>query len=56
MAVESGSAMDVAKCVKLYADLPGDGRDGSWLKSEIIPNSIPIPSDAHNGRNRFGGY
>ena len=52
MAVGGGSAMDVAKCVKLYSKLPGDGADGSWLKSGIIPNSIPflvIPTTAGTG-------
>ena len=28
MAVGGGSAMDVAKCIKLYSDMPGDGAEG----------------------------
>lgn len=52
MAVGGGSAMDVAKCIKLYSNLSGDGADGSWLKAEIIPNDIPflaIPTTAGTG-------
>ena len=52
MAVGGGSAMDVAKCIKLYSNLPGDGTDGAWLKAEIIPNSIPfiaMPTTAGTG-------
>ena len=52
MAVGGGSAMDVAKCIKLYSNLPGDGADGSWLKAEIIPNDIPflaMPTTAGTG-------
>ena len=52
MAVGGGSAMDVAKCIKLYSNLPGDGADGAWLKAEIVPNSIPfiaMPTTAGTG-------
>ena len=52
IAVGGGSAMDVAKCIKLYSSLPGDGSDGAWLKAEIIPNSIPflaMPTTAGTG-------
>ena len=52
MAVGGGSAMDVAKCIKLYSNLPGDGTDGAWLKAEIVPNSIPfiaMPTTAGTG-------
>ena len=52
MAIGGGSAMDVAKCIKLYSNLPGDGTDGAWLKAEIVPNSIPfiaMPTTAGTG-------
>ena len=52
MAVGGGSAMDVAKCVKLYADIPGSGADGKWLKAETVPNDIPfaaMPTTAGSG-------
>ncbi len=52
MAIGGGSAMDVAKCIKLYSNLPDDGTDGSWLKTEIIPNDIPflaMPTTAGTG-------
>lgn len=52
MAVGGGSAMDVAKCIKLYSNLPGDGTDGAWLNAEIVPNSIPfiaMPTTAGTG-------
>ncbi len=42
IAVGGGSAMDVAKCIKLYSSLPGDGIDGTWLKNTIVPNNIPF--------------
>lgn len=42
IAVGGGSAMDVAKCIKLYSNLPGEGTEGSWLQEEIIPNDIPF--------------
>lgn len=52
VAVGGGSAIDVAKCIKLYSGLPGDGAGGEWLKAEHIPNSIPflaIPTTAGTG-------
>lgn len=52
IAVGGGSAMDVAKCIKLYSNLPGDGSDGSWLKAPIVPNDIPflaMPTTAGTG-------
>ncbi len=52
MAVGGGSAMDVAKCIKLYSNLAGDGADGAWLKAEIVPNNIPfisMPTTAGTG-------
>ena len=52
MAVGGGSAMDVAKCIKLYAELPGDGRGGAWLAENPEPNGIPflaMPTTAGTG-------
>ena len=52
MAVGGGSAMDVAKCIKLYSSCAGDGANGSWLNAEIIPNDIPflaMPTTAGTG-------
>ncbi len=50
LAVGGGSAMDVAKCVKLYADMePGEL---PFVKREVTPNSIPllaIPTTAGTG-------
>ena len=52
MAVGGGSAMDVAKCVKLYCTLPGDGAEGGFLKQAIVPNDVPflaMPTTAGTG-------
>lgn len=52
MAIGGGSAMDVAKCIKLYSTLPEDGENGSWLKAKIVPNDIPfiaMPTTAGTG-------
>lgn len=49
VAVGGGSAMDVAKCIKLYANMPSGE---FYLKREIIPNSIPlvaVPTTAGTG-------
>ena len=52
MAIGGGSAIDVAKCVKLYSNLPGDGENGAWLDAETVPNDIPFlaaPTTAGTG-------
>lgn len=52
IAVGGGSALDVAKCIKLYSNQPGDGTDGKWLYSQINPNTIPflaMPTTAGTG-------
>lgn len=52
IAVGGGSAMDVAKCIKLYGNLPGDGENGSWLNSKCVASNIPflaIPTTAGTG-------
>lgn len=52
IAVGGGSAIDVAKCIKLYSNLPGDGQNGAWLEAEYVPNDIPflaMPTTAGTG-------
>lgn len=52
IAVGGGSALDVAKCIKLYANLPGNGENGYWLTAEYVPNDIPflaMPTTAGTG-------
>ena len=52
ISVGGGSAMDVAKCIKLYSKLPGEGEDGSWLSAEYVENCIPflaMPTTAGTG-------
>ena len=52
IAVGGGSAMDVAKCIKLYSNMEGNGEDGSFLKQTIVPNDIPflaVPTTAGTG-------
>lgn len=52
IAVGGGSAMDVAKCIKLYAYMDGDGTDGSYLNEKIVANKIPflaMPTTAGTG-------
>ena len=52
IAVGGGSAMDVAKCIKLFRNLPGDGENGSWLTTEYAQDAIPflaMPTTAGTG-------
>ena len=52
IAVGGGSAMDVAKCIKLYSNMTGNGADGDFLQQKILPNEIPflaIPTTAGTG-------
>lgn len=52
VAVGGGSAIDIAKCVKLYTNLPGDGADGLWLQSKGTVDDIEllaIPTTAGTG-------
>lgn len=52
IAVGGGSAMDVAKCIKLYSTIPGKGCNGEWLEMDISPNNIPflaMPTTAGTG-------
>lgn len=49
LAIGGGSAMDVAKCIKLYATMP-QGRD--YIHEKIVPNDIPfvaVPTTAGTG-------
>ena len=52
VAVGGGSALDVAKCIKAYCRMDGDGADGGFLKQEIQDNGIPflvMPTTAGTG-------
>lgn len=52
VAIGGGSAIDVAKCIKLYANMANDGEEGLFLKTPVIPNDIPflaVPTTAGTG-------
>lgn len=54
IAAGGGSAIDVAKCIKLYHGMDGDGRDGDYLnrKPEVCDIDIPflvLPTTAGSG-------
>ena len=52
LAIGGGSALDVAKCVRLFSVLPGDGSGGSWLGRDYADPGIPflaIPTTAGTG-------
>ena len=52
MTVGGGSAIDVAKCIKAYCRMDGEGADGGFLEQEIKPNGIPflaMPTTAGTG-------
>ena len=49
IAVGGGSAMDVAKCIKLYSNMD---TDRNFLEQAVVPNSVPflaIPTTAGTG-------
>lgn len=49
VAVGGGSAMDVAKCIKLYSNMNGEE---NYLKQKIVPNDVPliaVPTTAGTG-------
>lgn len=49
VAVGGGSAMDVAKCIKLYSNM---NREENYLKQKIVPNDVPliaVPTTAGTG-------
>ncbi len=52
VAIGGGSAIDVAKCIKLFTGLEGDGENGEFLKMELQPSDIPfavMPTTAGTG-------
>lgn len=52
IAVGGGSAIDVAKCIKLYSNHSGNGENGFWLTESESPNHIPflaMPTTAGTG-------
>lgn len=52
IAIGGGSAMDVAKCIRLYYPMDGNGEDGSYLTQEKKPSDIPllvVPTTAGTG-------
>ena len=52
LAVGGGSAIDVAKCIRLFSVFRDDGRDGGWLGREYSESGIPflvIPTTAGTG-------
>ncbi|MCF0127756.1 MAG: iron-containing alcohol dehydrogenase, partial [Pseudobutyrivibrio sp.] len=58
IAIGGGSAIDVAKCILLFADMSGDGHDGEFLTQEPSKSDkrlIAIPTTAGTGSeaNRF---
>ena len=51
IAIGGGSAMDVAKCIKLYSNAPGNGDNGEWI-GLLFENNIPllaVPTTAGTG-------
>ncbi len=52
IAIGGGSAIDVAKCIKLYSTLEVPGDNGRWLTEPVLENNIPllaIPTTAGTG-------
>lgn len=52
MAIGGGSAMDVAKCIKAYSTMQGEGKNGDFLNQEIKPNGfsfLAMPTTAGTG-------
>ena len=42
IAVGGGSAIDVAKCIKLFSTMDGNGNNGEFLSRNITKNHIPF--------------
>lgn len=52
LAIGGGSAIDVAKCIRLYTDMEGDGADGAFLRQKPAPSGTPflaMPTTAGTG-------
>lgn len=52
IAAGGGSAMDVAKCIKLFGRMEGNGENGSYLKQPYTNSGVPliaIPTTAGSG-------
>ena len=52
IAVGGGSAMDVAKCIKLYNNMNGNGENGGFLTQTVVSNNtklLVIPTTAGTG-------
>lgn len=52
VAIGGGSAIDVAKCIKLFSQMPTDGENGEWLSQKYTANDIPLivmPTTAGTG-------
>ena len=52
ISIGGGSAIDVAKCIKAFYEMPGNGENGNWLNQTIENNNIPflvMPTTAGTG-------
>ncbi len=52
LAVGGGSALDVAKCIRIYSGMQGNGEDGAFLTREVPENVVPflaMPTTAGTG-------
>ncbi len=52
IAIGGGSAIDVAKCIKLYSNMDSNGEDGCWLREKPVPNDVDFlvaPTTAGTG-------
>ncbi len=52
IAVGGGSAIDVAKCIKLYSNQSSSGENGEWLSEKANPLEVPflvVPTTAGTG-------
>lgn len=52
VAIGGGSAMDVAKCIRLYSAMEGNGENGDFLRQRIVPDNVrflAVPTTAGTG-------